>query len=319
MKVLSVGMIFCDIPLKPVPSNIMELDNRQIEPVQPHTGGDALTVSVVLSKLGIDTTLIGRMGKDLNGQFVKEELVKHGVDISKVIEDEGSNTAVSYALVEESGERHFVVNNGANNELVSRDVPDEAIKEADLVFMGSALSMQGMTDEEIADLFRRAHQYGKITAMDASVVKKYLEKREGMALLEKTFAHTDIFVPSFEEASFLTGTTDVEEMMRAFSKYPFKLFGIKLGGDGCILTDFKETVRLSVYPDVEVVDTIGAGDCFMGGFLCAYLQGWDIKKIGCFASAVSAHGISASGASDGVPDFRTILEYVDSYGEQLYK
>ena len=43
-KFLSVGMAFCDIPLRPCPKNIMELDNFIINPVEFHTGGDALTV-----------------------------------------------------------------------------------------------------------------------------------------------------------------------------------------------------------------------------------------------------------------------------------
>lgn len=316
MKVLSAGLAFCDIPLSPVPENILRIDNSIIEPVTMHTGGDALTVSVVLSKLGIKTSLAGRIGKDFNGQFIRMELEKNGVDTAWLIEDDSYNTAVSYILIEESGERHFLVNRGANDGLTGRDVPDEAIKEADLVFLGSALAMQGMTDEEIADVFKRAHAYGKITAMDASIATE-TSAEKNLDLIGKSLQETDIFIPSYEEAAFFTGRTDVEEMLDIFSGYSLRLLGIKLGHKGCVLTDFKERIWLSAYPDVKVVDTTGAGDCFMAGFLCGYLHGWDLRRIGEFASAVSAHGIAASGASTGIPDFETVLKYAQTNGKKL--
>lgn len=83
------------------------------------------------------------------------------------------------------------------------------------------------------------------------------------------------------------------------------------------MTDFREEVRLSVYPNLNVVDTTGAGDCFMGGFLCGYLNGWDLRKAGSFAEAVSAFGIQKQGASSGVPDFETVLKYAEEYGRLL--
>lgn len=316
MKVLSVGLAFCDIPLSPVPGNILEVDNSRIEMPVSHTGGDALTVAVVLSKLGIETSLIGRIGKDVNGQFIEKELMKNAVDTNGLIVDENYGTAVSYILIEESGERHILVNRGANDGLTGRDVPDEAIKEADLVFFGSALAMQRMTDDEVADIFKRAHKYGKITAMDASIAIETSAERN-LDLIEKSLRETDIFIPSYEEAAFFTGKTDVEEMLEVFGRYSLKLLGIKLGHKGCVLTDFKERIWLSVYPDVKVVDTTGAGDCFMAGFLCGYLHGWDLRKTGEFASAVSAHGIAASGASTGIPDFKTVLKYAEANGTKL--
>ena len=316
MKVLSVGLAFCDIPLSPVPGNILEIDNSIIEPSIQHTGGDALTVSVVLSKLGLPVSLAGRIGRDINGKFIKRELIKNGVNTSWLIEDENYGTAVSYILIEENGERHFLLNRGANDGLTGKDVTDDAIKEADLVFLGSALSMEKMTDDEIADIFRRAHGYGKITAMDASIATETKAERK-LDLIEKSLWETDIFIPSYEEAAFFTDKTDVEEMLDIFGRYSLKLLGIKLGSKGCVLTDFKEKIWLSAYPDVKVVDTTGAGDCFMAGFLCGYLHGWNLRKIGEFASAVSAHGIAASGASTGIPDFETVLKYAEANGKKI--
>ena len=313
MSVLSVGMSFCDIPLRPCPANIMELDNTMIERVQYHTGGDALTVAIVLAKMGESVSLVSKVGNDGNGSFVLSELSKNNVDSRMVaIEDEYS-TATSYQLIEENGQRHFLVDCKINSLLKSADVSDRAISEADLVFFGSALALEGMDDVQISDLFRRAHEMGKLTAMDAAVaVKDHAVCK--MDLLRETLQHTDIFIPSYEEASYLAQKTDVQDIMDAFSRFPLKVFGIKLGGDGCILTeDFKNYTKLKPYHDFSVVDTTGAGDCFMGGFLCAYLKGWSLEECGKFASAVASFGISAVGPSTAVPDFDTVMQFVKKH------
>lgn len=314
MSILSVGMAFCDIPLRPCPPDIMELDNCMIDTVELHTGGDALTVAVVLAKMGEDVSLLARVGDDGNGRFVLGELAKNGVGCSRMIVEPHYSTATSYQLIEADGQRHFLVDSKINALLKNSDVPDEAIDGADLVFFGSALALAGMHDEELAALFERAHARGKLTAMDAAVAVKDSAVCK-MDLVRRTLQHTDIFIPSYEEASYLAQKTDVMEIMDAFRGFPLKVFGIKLGGDGCILTeDFEHHVRLRPYEGVKVVDTTGAGDCFMGGFLCAYRKGWTLEACGRFASAVSSFGISAVGPSTAVPDFETVLRFVREHG-----
>lgn len=318
MRILSAGLVYCDIVLSPVPGDIMKMDNSVIAPAVMHTGGDALNVAVVLAKLGMQVSLAGKIGGDMNGSFVKRELIRQRVDTEGILVDPSHDTAVSYVLVGLDGERHFLSECSINEAFRSRDVPDEMIENADMVYFGSALAMTGMPDSETADLFCRAHQRGKITAMDASVPGILKEQgKSGIELLKDTMQETDIFIPSYEEAVFLSGETEIERIIQKFEGFRLKVFGIKLGSGGCVLTDFKEQVRLSVYPELSVVDTTGAGDCFMGGFLCGYLHGWDLRKAGCFACAVSAFGIQEQGASEGVPDFETVLRYMEKYGGLL--
>ena len=307
---LSVGMSFCDIPLRPSPANIMELDSVIIDPVICHTGGDALTVAVVLSRMGQNATLVSNLGDDSNGRFLKKELEKNGVCTEYVKSVKGFSTATSYQLIEDNGQRHFLVDNRINALQKSRDVSDDMIMACDLVFFGSALAIEGMDDGETADLFRRAHALGKITAMDASVCNPGEASRK-IDLLRETLPHTDIFIPSYDEASFLSEKTDVMDIMDVFREYPFKVFGIKLGAEGSILTeDFREYVRVEPFHALKVVDTTGAGDCFMGGFLTAYLKGWPVRECALFGSAVSAFGISAIGSSTAVPDYDTVYQFM---------
>ena len=158
MSILSVGMAFCDIPLRPCPANIMELDNYQIRKVEMHTGGDALTVAVVLAKMGAEVELNAKVGNDAGGKFVLSELEKNGVCAEAVTVEENYATATSYQLIEENGQRHFLVDSEINKLLKNTDVTDEQIQKADIIFMGSALAMEGMNDQEISALFQRAHK-----------------------------------------------------------------------------------------------------------------------------------------------------------------
>ena len=145
--------------------------------------------------------------------------------------------------------------------------------------------------------------------MDASVAVTDSESCK-MNLLRQTLQHTDIFIPSYEEASYLAQKEKVEDIIEAFRQFPLKVFGIKLGAEGCVLTDFKETIYRKPYKDKPVVDTTGAGDCFMGGFLYAFSNGLSMEECGKFGSAVSAFGISAVGPSTAVPDYETVLQFI---------
>ena len=312
MKLLSTGMAFCDIPLRPCPQNILKLDNWHIDPVKYQIGGDAMNVAVVCAKMGEEVRIAVHLGEDNNGTFVRQSAKKYGVEqILPPVKN--MSTATSYQLIEANGERHFLVDNEILKLLKSKDIPDEEIHRADVVFFGSALALPGMDDQELTELFRRAHGKGKITAMDASVnVADYPPCH--LDLLRSTMFNLDIFIPSYEEASWLAQKTEVMDIMEVFSQFPFRVFGIKLGADGCILTEnFREYVRKEPFSVLPVVDTTGAGDCFMGGFLCAWMKGWSLEKCAEFGSAVAAFGISAVGPSTAVPDYGTVFSFLKKH------
>ena len=312
MKLLSAGMAFCDIPLRPCPQNILQLDNCHIDPVKYHTGGDAMTVAIVCAKMGEEVRAAVHLGDDNNGSFIRQSSESFGVE-HVLAPVKNMSTATSYQLIEENGERHFLVDCEILKLLKNRDIPDEEITRADVVFFGSALALPGMDDQELTGLFQRAHAKGKVTAMDASVALEEYPPCH-MDLLRSTMYHLDIFIPSYEEASWLAQKTDLMDIMDFFSRFPFKVFGVKLGADGCILTEnFREYVRKKPFSALPVVDTTGAGDCFTAGFLCAWMKGLPLEKCAEFGSAVAAFGISAVGSSTAVPDVETVLSFLKQH------
>lgn len=316
MKILCVGLMICDIALSPVPRNIFEMDQWDIDPPSVTGGGDAYNVAVALSKLGETAAVIGRTGDDANGRFLKAEGVRQGVDMGHVIMDRDHHTAVSYILIEENGERHFLCDSHINDVLCIGDIPDASIQQADAVFFGSALAMRGMDQGGLCELFHRAKTYGKVTALDASITQDASAEIQ-MERLEQTLTATDIFIPSYGEACYLTGETDLFKISDRFRHFNLKVFGIKLGSKGCFLTDFKKQCRIGCFNFLPVVDTTGAGDCFMGGFLKAYLNGADLQMSGLFASAAAAFGVSAAGATEGIPSELEVNKLVAAAGHNV--
>lgn len=318
MRVLCVGMMVYDTLLSPVPADILKRDSAGIRPPVVSCGGDALNVALGLARLGEHPFVAGRRGMDERGDFIERICEEAGVDTCYIKLDRQYPTAVTYALVDENGERHFLSEKSIFHRLSGKDIPDEAVEKADLVYFGSAMAMKSMDREGIFQLFSRAHRKGKMTVMDAAVDWEDPDQ-EWMKILDTAFLETDIFFPSLEEAVKLTGEKEPEKIKEHFRKYGMKLFGIKLGAKGCFVTDFASDNYISCPQGLPVVDTTGAGDSFMAGLICAVGKGWDVYDSAGFASCVAAKNIGVCGGSAGVPGFEEAYTFYQGYKNNLYK
>lgn len=311
MRILCVGMMVCDTLLSPVPFNILEQDSVSIHKPVVTCGGDALNVAMGLAKLDHCVSLVGRIGHDANGKFIMEECKKYDIDVNGVVYDTKYATASSFALIDETGERHFLSKKSIFERLKSEDVPDQLIKDADYIYFGSAMAMEAMNGGGIYDLFKRAHAAGKITVMDASV--NLDEERQWMEYLSPAFYETDIFFPSLEEAVKITGKQEPAQIAECFRPFGMKVFGIKLGGKGCYMTDFNKEYEIACPSGMPVVDTTGAGDSFMAGLLCGLLKGFDLLKATEFAVSIATQNVGVMGGTTGIPNFLEALSFYQNW------
>ena len=309
MKILSVGMMVCDILISPVPSDIMTRDSFGICKPVVTCGGDALNVAISSSKLGMDVSIAGRIGNDANGAFILSECGKYRIDTSNVVRDDQCTTATSYALIDDQGERHFLSHRDIFSNLVFEDINPIQIERADCVYLGSAMALSSMNDDGIAELFKAAHIKGKMTVMDAAIDEKQTDCN-WFERLSSAFKETDVFFPSYDEAKLITGKDDPGEIAETFRKFGMKAFGIKLGSEGCYVTNFHEERIIPGLKNIRVVDTTGAGDAFMAGLICALSHQFDIFQSAEFANVVAALNIGALGGTAGVPDFETVQQFL---------
>lgn len=312
MKILCVGMLVCDILISPVPDDILSRDSVGIRRPVVSCGGDALNVAVGLSKLGAVVLIAGRIADDANGAFIRQACVH--MDTRGLINDDSCATATTFALIDTRGERHFLTDKAIFAKLRQEDIPQALLKEADIVYFGSAMAMTGMNDGGLAELFRRAREAGKLTVMDAAIDETKTDF-DWMRALAPVFEQTDIFFPSIDEARLITGRDTPEEMAACLRGFGMKAFGVKLGARGCYVTDFINARYMPGLTGIPVVDTTGAGDSFLAGLIRGISQGWDVFESAAFANTVAAQSIGAMGGTAGIPNLEQALRFYREWAQ----
>lgn len=308
MRVLCIGMMVCDIFLAPIPSDILKLDSTSIERPKVSCGGDALNVAIGARKLGLDISVCGRIAEDYSGNQIHAACRTLGIDQRGLLIDSDASTATSYVLLDEAGERHFLSNRAIFSRMREDDVPDALIESADFVYFGSAMAMREMNRGGLAALFRRAKACGKTTILDAAIADDTAPSG-WMAELSEAFSFTDYFLPSISEAFALTGETEPHEIAERFRTFGMKAFAVKLGKRGCYITDFRQEALLPPPGGLHVVDTTGAGDSFVAGFLRGLAEGWTPFRCAAFANCVAGRNLEAIGGTAGIPTFDNALAY----------
>lgn len=308
-RVLAIGMINCDIAMFPIPESLDNIDLLRIQPPTYDVGGDATNVAMTLAKLGKSVSLVGRVGTDVNASLVLNTLKDAGIDIDGVISNPDDVTTTSYHLLQMNGKHKYVFYSTTMDSLCCEDVTDEQIRNANIVYFGSALTFPKMDFGGIENVFRRVHQNGKLTVMDASLANYDLSGAAAFSALRGALAETDIFFPSIEEVIYLTGEQDPHQAAEHFKETGIKLLGIKRGKSGSYVTDFKTEYYFSSF-SFNAVDTVGAGDSFMGGLIASILDGGNIIQNINFASAVAGFNVEKIGASAGVPKHDVVETFV---------
>ena len=160
---------------------------------------------------------------------------------------------------------------------------------------------------QCADFLKKVKEMGKYTVLDTA----WDSKGRWMNLLKPCMKYIDLFIPSLEEAVMLSGKEEPEEIADVFLSMGVKTVVIKLGKKGCFIKDLKgEKHLIPTYTKIKAVDTTGAGDSFVAGFLTGLTKGWNLYECGKFANAVGTHCVMAAGASTGIKSFEETFMFI---------
>lgn len=303
--VISLGILVADIitrPLKEYPSKgrLVLVDEMEL-----HSGGCALNTGIALSKVGIKVGVIGKVGCDAHGDFLITEMKKYNVNTSGVVRDKNVSTSATLVLVSEDGERSFIHYLGADGEFCEKDVNMNLIKKTKILHLAGFFVMPKFDGKPTLNILKKAKKLGITTSLDTV----WDTHGRWMKLLEPCLPYVDIFLPSIEEAKRLTNKDRPEEIAKEFISYGIKKVALKMSDKGCYIRSENEEHFIPPYK-VKVVDTTGAGDCFVAGFLAGEIWGWDLEKCGKFANVLGAQCVQSIGASAGVSNKTNALKFM---------
>ncbi len=246
-------------------------------------GGKGANQAVAAARLGARVALAGAVGDDDFGADALRKLQDEGVDVSGVTRLDGVPTGVALIVVDAAGENQIAVASGANAEL----------GHVDLDLDGDGVVLLG---HEVPD----AAVIAGAEAAAAAGWRVILNPAPARAIDPRVLAVHPILTPNASEAEQLTGERDPIEAARVLHERTGAAVIVTLGGEGALLYDGGEGERLPA-PEVDVVDTTGAGDTVNGALAAELAAGRPLHDAVRFALAAAALSTRAEGAREGMP------------------
>ena len=271
-------------------------------------GGKGANQAVAAKRCGAEVAMIAKIGKDENGQILKDKLIEDNIDVKYVFEDKREATGMAIIMVNENGNNSIIVVAGSNMTIDEYEIEAsvEKIKEYDIL-----ISQFETSEEMTLKAFLKAKKLGKITILNPAPAKK---------INEELLKVTDIIVPNETEAEVLTGIKvetleDANKAGQAFLEKGVNFVIITLGSKGAAVIG-KDFCELVPAYKVNAIDTTAAGDSFIGG-LSSKLDFKNINKESLikavnFGNKVSSISVQRKGAQPSIPYLKEIEEI---YGE----
>lgn len=305
--VTCVGILVADAIARTV-DGLPESGKLQlIDKIELFTGGCATSAAIDMAKLGLNVAIIGKIGNDGFGKFMSTALKDEKVNVEGLRADDAIGTSASIVTVDPNGERSFLHYLGANAEFGVDDIDYNIINDSQIVFVAGTMLMPKFDGAQCADFLKKAKDMGKYTVLDTA----WDSKGRWMNVLEPCMKYIDLFIPSIEEAAMLSGKEEPEEIADVFLSMGIKTAVIKLGKKGCFIKNLDgEKHLIPTYTKIKAVDTTGAGDSFVAGFLTGLTKGWNLYECGKFANAVGTHCVMAAGASTGIKSLEETLKFM---------
>jgi sugar/nucleoside kinase (ribokinase family) len=237
-------------------------------PIHAVGGGSGANAAAWLASLGIETHLVGRIGDDVLGGVLVDELRSVGVT-AHLARDPSIGTGKVFVLVDGAGERTMITDRGAGEALSPADLPAGLFGGGHLHLSGYAFS-GGSRRESALKALRLAREAGMSVSVDPPSVP--LLEAVGPDRFLGWTRSADLCFPNLEEGALFGGEREPDRVAeRMLEHYPAVV--LKLGAAGALYASADgERVRLPAEP-ARVADTTGAGDALCAGFLAAWLSG----------------------------------------------
>lgn len=304
------GLTILDVAGRPV-SAVPEGGNVAfIDEIRMNPAGTASGAVMNASKLGLSCATAACVGNDEKGDFIVNYYERMGIDTSLVQRTDTMPTSATILPIRPNGERPALHCRGASDAWFVSDDDFDKLCDARFLHHGGTGLLEAMDAGQSARLLAHAKQRGLTVTFDLIAPD---EKTVG--LLEDLLPHVDYFMPSFEEAVFLSGLSEPADVAGFFKDMGARSCIFKWGANGSYVSCAGQSdVRIPAL-EITVSDTTGCGDSYCGGFIAGLAMGYDIEAACRLGTAVSALVATGLGSDAGVDNLEATLAFMQSATE----
>ena len=265
-------------------------------------GGKGANQAVAVAKLGMETEMIGMVGKDIQGKKLIQNLADNGVKADNVIKsDELTGRAI--ITVDKNGDNNIIVIAGSNFKITEKDIQNKinVIAENDVVILQNEIPLS-----VVEFCLLKAKELGKITVFNPA---------PATTLNDRIFHNTDYLILNETEMEeiFEIKISDegyAEKILHKKEEHGIKNIILTLGEKGCIFFDKNNKINEYGAYKVKAVDTTAAGDSFIGAFAMKICECGDTGEAIKYATAVSAIVVTRQGAQSSIPTKDEIEDFL---------
>lgn len=268
-------------------------------------GGSESNVAIALRRLGVDVTWIGKVGADSLGDLVLREIGAEGVRVAAVRDPDAATAIMVKERRTPADTRVFYYRQGlAGSRLRVDEVDFDLVRSASLLHVtgiSPALS-PGMADV-VGEAIRVAHEAGVTVSFDLNFRSKLWSRQQAGEAYRRILPSVDVVFGGDDEAAIALDGADASDpiaLARGLIGLGAGHAVVKLGARGAVAVVDDVEYEEAAVPIVPV-DTVGAGDAFVAGYLAEYLAGESVATRLETAVTVGAYACLTHGDWEGLP------------------
>ena len=256
-------------------------------------GGKGSNQAVAASKLGANVSFVGKVGSDLYGQKLKEQLNLEKVNTQLLGKVKGESGVAVINVIESSSENQIIVIPGANAHVSADQIDDKTLESVEIL-----ISQLEVPPNQIELLFSRARQ---------GHCYRILNVAPAIEFSTSLFNETDLLVVNEIELEALakkklkdTNIDSIRASVDLLSLAKHQAIVVTLGAEGVYVRDQNKDEYIEGHK-VNSVDTTGSGDCFVGAMASYLIEDKNLFDASVFANKAASISVTRKGASSSMP------------------
>ena len=258
-------------------------------------GGGLPATLINLGRLGIETKIATELGNDIFSNFAKEKFIENGVAPTNLYEGEKIPLNITSAIILPEDRTFYSYGKGTIE-------PDEkAMETFYTIATGSKICMMQLGG--FLPVYKKLKEEGTILVLDTG-----WDDEMSFEKYDEYLNTADYYTPNRKEALRITGADNEKDAAYALKKY-FDKVVVKVDADGCIGIDGDDYFFCPSIEEFKNVDSTGAGDAFLAGFMYGLFYDYPLKDCIEYGNITGGKAVTAVGALSGYVTEKELLEY----------